>query len=245
MNKLIMVILCISIRCISFAQSLDTSVEVKLQIINQMTTSEGKLLKGLASSVSVINHSNKDVYVPSFNVIDVHIYDNSFSSWRELDLDAHYSHNGIDDPIPYLDEFDPKKTLYDVRDNDITKYYLEYIKSFDWSQKGIYETYLGSKQTRRLWGKHLFLKANQEVDNIQVFPIDRLLTKKTDYKITFNTESRDAAMFDATKSIFYPPCPSSIMGYQIYMPNKLVCSPIYYSTQTTIMPVVPNNTITP
>ncbi len=244
MNKLIMVILCISIRCISFAQSIDTSVEVKLQIINQMITPEGKLLKGLALSISVINHSNKDVYIPSFNVIDYHVYDNSSSSWRELDLYAHDSHNGAD-TIPYWNENEITKRLYDVRDDDITKYYFEYVKSFDWSQKGIYETYLGGKQTRRLWGQHLFLKANQEIDNIHVSPIDRMLTKKTDYKITFNTEPRDTAMFDATKSVFYPPCPSNIMGYQIYMPNKLVCNPVYYSTKTSIMPVLLNNTITP
>ena len=79
------------------------------------------------------------------------------------------------------------------------------------------------------------MKAKEEIDHYEVYPVGKLLKKKTDYKITFNTEPRDKTSMLKDKSqelpTLYLPHPNNIKGYEIYMPNKIVSNTIYFSTK--------------
>lgn len=230
MRKILLIyFLLTKIHSTCFAQSIDTSVEVRLQIIIKQ---DKRLIGGLALGISVINHSDKDIYIPNFNRIGIHFYDNSSSFWRELDL---YALDGSGN-IPYWASNEVLKRSYNIPDNIISTYYKDYIKSIHNYQEIIYENYLGEKQKMHLLGEHLFLKAKQGIDNYCVLPIDKLLSKKVDYKITFNTEIRDSVVVDKSISDFYPVCPAQILIYHIYTPEKLVSNTIYFSTKDSIAP---------
>src|SRR4051812_16826445 len=69
------------------AQSPDSVVEVRLQLLQQ---TDGKAVKGLSVSVTIINHSNEDIYIPRFELFSsyagIHYYEGTDEKWREIDI---------------------------------------------------------------------------------------------------------------------------------------------------------------
>ena len=212
-----------------FSQNIDTTVEVRLQIIKQIVNSNSKIMNGTALSVSIINHSNKDVYIPGFSWIRVHFYDNSAGFWREISLGCKYDYI---DTIPY--NKGGKRPCQEIAPrNDIAKYYFTYVNSLCYKQRDILRECLGKdiykSSNVNIYGDHLFLKAREEIDNYDVISIDNLFTKQTQYRISYNTEISDKLIFDKTHADFFPPCPDKLLNYQIYMPDKLVSNTVYFS----------------
>ena len=221
----------ISMLSTCFSQNLDSSVEVKLQLLRQVVKPNGDTVHGLAVSVSIINHSNKNVYIPGFSSIQVHYYDNSDSVWREINLGCKDYHNSIS----FSDGGRSPCEIW-PSDNDISTYYKGDVHIIHKLQRDILASCLGKNIYVRtippthIYGDHLFLNAKQIIDNYWVIPIENLFFKRTQYQITFNTEKIDRYMLEKHMEHF-PPQPNQLERYQIYMPDKIVSNVIYFSTK--------------
>ena len=226
MKNIILFFLAIGFVTFVSAQKNDSSIEVHLQIIKQVVNPNGETLKGFALSVSLINHSDSDFYIPNFSSISVHYYKNKSSIWRKIDVDG----NEYDTVPSSKGGRHPSTSGYSH--NKISNYYMSYEDSIYKIERSIFDNYLGIKL--RFPGNHLFLRAKQEIDNYWVLPIDFLFTKKGEYRITFNNEEEDRAMFDVKKSVLFLPILNQILDYHIYMPDKLVSNVIYFSTSDSV-----------
>ena len=216
-------------RSTCFAQNIDSTVEVRLQLIHQISNSNSKVMNGTAISVSIINHLNKDVYIPGFSWIGVHFYDNSAGFWQEINLGCNKYYI---DSIPYSKG--GRRPCQEIATrNDIAKYYINYVYSLRMKQRDILYNCLGKDIYKilqaNIYGDHLFLKANEVIDNYHVISIENLFMKQTQYRISFNTGTDDKLIFNKNKADLFPPCPEKLLKYQIYTPNKLISNTLYFS----------------
>lgn len=226
----------------SNAQSPDSTIEIRLKLMQQTS---GNLVKGLALSVSIINHSDQNIYIPNFDLFasysGIHFYQNEKDLWREIVIMEHNyyqphtntgtkTYNGrtiiIEDEVPvFFDE------------NDISKYFKQTVREQNNFQRNIIKAYCEkANQHINEWigdSEPLFLKAKEELNNFMVYDIDYLLSKEFNYKISFNSEPRDT-FFQYRDSVMnykpYKVFPDHIFEYKRYLPRIIISNTIYYTT---------------
>lgn len=223
------------------AQSPDSTIEIRLKLMQQ---TDGNLVKGLALSVSIINHSDQNIYIPNFPLLaeysGIHFYQNEKDVWREIDIMKHEY---------YQSDTKPKTRIYNgikihidddtpvfFSDKDISKYFKQTVNQQYDFQSNIHKAYFekANQHIDYCFGSEpLFLKARQELNNFMVTDIDYLLSKEFDYKISFNSEARDTLSHFRDSIMNYKPYrafPDHIFEYKRYIPRIIISNTIYYTT---------------
>jgi len=234
-----------------FAQSGGDKIEIRLNLL------EGKNEKGVAEyalGVSIINHLNKDIYIPNFNLFasysGVHFYQKEKDRWVEVSPETHdYVHlksminadgdsvlleipNGVYFAEPYgghslSQQFRAYTARLNNRQDSIVK--AVYNSAADHHGLSVFEVKGGEQP--------LFLKANQVLDNFLVRNLDYLSNPKMDYKISFNTEARDSIKYyrdslsylNHLKKYGHLHYPAYIDNYGLFYPTEIISNVIYFT----------------
>jgi len=252
MKNLFITLLFMTVTNYLFAQNNKNSntIEVHLNLLED-NNSQG--LKEYALSVSIINHLDKDIYIPDFEnfvvIGGIHFYQKEKDGWKEIDPSRHdYYHplkpptaqviingktiSGEGDVYFYSDENELSKS-YKNNNNKLFTHQDSIVKAFYNSSADHH----GLPVTVKYGDIPLFLKANQKIENLLVRSLDYLSTKKMDYKISFNSESRDSMRY-YQDSIVYSrfskrkeklPYPKFIDGYQVFYPKNIISNTIYFT----------------
>ncbi|MBB2145723.1 hypothetical protein GM921_09515 [Pedobacter sp. LMG 31464] len=217
---------------ISFAgfSQVQKPIEVQFKMLENKT-STGK--KEIAMSVSIINHTDKAIYIPGFDLFasfsGVHFYQKEGKVWKEINIDTHtYQLDPETNKINHT-------TFYDDA-NSLSKKFspnIRYLRNYQDSLLKAYTKVAPKEQTTILnvlnMQEPLFLKPGQRLDNYFVKSLDYLLTKKMIFKISFNSEPLDSLKY-YRGPYFYSrgsrvkqelPFPTKIFGYQVYYPKSI------------------------
>jgi len=213
------------------SQSTDSTIEVRLTLIQQ---TDSQKVKSLALAVSIINHSNKDLYIPGFELYSVNYYKKTdTSAWREIDIGTHDYYQAPSCKIG------PVNTIM----NDYYARYLDQSNAVKATclnnrnlqfQRELTERYTKeAKLNRYIWslaGRPFFIKAGEEIKYYRIDAVDYLLNSHCDYKIAFNSEKRGRQFPTRERMEQYFHFPDMIYGYALYFPKSFIANIIYYTT---------------
>ncbi len=202
----------------------DSSIELNIQLIEDTRSGE------LALNVKVFNHSGKDIYIPTISYSTVHLYEQSDSGWKEMDL---YTHT----PYPRSLASQVGYHTADIgeivrRGNDVTKYYSVESTRFFSRQFHIIDAFCQQNpaiQKSAILGKVVFLKAGEEAAYYLLIPMDYLKQQPKNYKISYGTEARDPATIDRDNRAVLQ-LPEKIFSFERYVPGPLKANTLYYSS---------------
>lgn len=203
--------LALLLNCLPFAGPGDSTVEIRLEILQQ---TGGTAVKNLALGISIINHTDRDVYISGL------ILDSCLSLCRERE--------GVfvpDTLRDYREEFAPP--LFLPTTNEITGMFpLRSDILFTEEQKNpVLTAYC---RTERLSLKDwlvadhypLFLKAHQRMDKAASVGLNHILKRdNTLYRIRFAPRTPQPAF-----------TPREIMGYALVKQAELEVNTLYYHT---------------
>jgi len=207
----------------------DSSVELRFQLIEQKNADH------LALDVQIINHSAKDIYLPSINFLTIHLYALSDSGWNELHQYTHtpYPKNN-DDPALHAG-------ISDIRfqGNAITNRYKNIIdESYRFRRTlvdSFYTQHPPATNEGKLFREMLhatppyFIKAGEAQSHALMIALDDLWLKPpTTYRISYATGSYDERTINGSRQrlMFLP---TTFNGYNRWLGN-IWSNTLYYST---------------
>jgi hypothetical protein len=235
MKYLITLLLIIASAFASFSQE-NKEVEVRLVLVQ---TNYQNSLPNLTLVVSVINHSNKNIYVPSFALLasaaGIHYYEKVSNNWREFSILTRdyykvYTSKKVGNAI-----VDDDPVFYNTY-NEVSHQLKDSVKKNTKFQDSIFNIIGHGKNQNSPWltnNQPLFLPAHQEIKYLWVTDLAYLLTKKADYKIAFNTEARDSiyAFRDSiSKGRPIVRFPAKLQEFNRFSPQKIISNALYFST---------------
>jgi hypothetical protein len=253
MNKLLIALFLCILSSHALGQGQQPKIEVRLKMIEQ---ENNKGSKDLALGVSIINHSNSDIYIPHFELFasfgGIHFYQKEGGVWREIDIFTHDYKQLLKCIVTEKDGVrivaDPFSFYSDH--NQLTNSYKRSVAQKNAHQDSLFNLYVSQNFAPKdinivTWydEKPLFLKAKQQLENYAVFGLDYLLTKKMEYKISFNSEPTDSLRY-YRESIAYVgslgkkellPYPKSIFGYQVFYPKDILSNTIQFTNNTILV----------
>lgn len=237
-----------------YAQDTNLPVEIRLKLIEE---NNDKGVKELSLSVSIINHSGLDIYIPNFKLYaigaGIHFYQKEGGLWREIDINTQNYYKPI---VPHrqivgkdtIMSYHGNGPVYSVN-NSITKKYMKYTYQLSRNQDSIIQSFYNSApdhhQIDKIYTedkKPLFLKAKETLNNYYVRNVDYLLTKKMAYKIAFNSELRDSLRYfreprvysDRIKKYVELNFPEYIYEYKLFYPKEIKSNIIYYTNKEVV-----------
>jgi hypothetical protein len=190
---------------------LDSLVEIRIKLIEEVNVASGK---NIALSVSIINHSNNDVYLPGLKNVGyysgLHLYIKEMGKFNEIDLLGQ--------------KIESNSSMFMYTGNAITSYLWDMASFERHSQDSLIKIFcqsqgLSLEKLHVSGGQPLFLKSNQELDDFETYNIEHISKKIGDYKICFAPVKVDSAY-----------SPEDILGYKRYDQNMIESNVIYYST---------------
>jgi hypothetical protein len=192
------------------AQSASPGVELRLNLIQGVG---GSSIKSLVLSISVINHSDSDLYIPGLRYM---IYKGGVDLYRE--------ENG---QFVAIDILGMRQNVHPVLPPDtgnvITDFYSKDLTPMYHQQDSLLAAFCRNNrlsiQDWRIPGNQpLFLKAGQQLDNFVIINIDHTWKKTGQYKIEFDANSADPA--------YSPP---EIIGYHRFSTARIKSNTLYFS----------------
>lgn len=198
----------------------DSILEIQLKLIQK---SEGTTIKHTGLSISIVNHSNEDIYIPGFyikTVTCVSIYEKKDSQFIKIDLFGKGNNSkwefSADNSVTISESFS-------YTGNEITEILNKKIGKIYESQDSIVQLLISSDSTHKNdWVdpfiKPIFIKAHQRLEDFHVFNIDHLFKEKMEYRISFELSDYDDDDF-----------PTKALEYKKYNPKFLKSNTIYYS----------------
>jgi hypothetical protein len=227
-----------------FAQS--HPIEIHLSLLEK---NDEHGVKELALSTSIINPSDKDIYLPNFELFasysGVHIYEKDGKVWKEINPDTHdyvkpikppIRQNGryvpIDEPIFYNDE-NSFTNIYKKSNNVNSRYQDSLIKTYYNSSPDHHQLSIFTINDEL----PLFLKAKQKIDDYMVRSLDFLLKKQKEYKICFNSEAGDTLKYYRSPRVYSNKkkkfdelhYPEKIYGFNLYYPTNIISNIINFN----------------
>jgi hypothetical protein len=213
MNKRLMILLSIVTMAFSIrlpAQPANSGVELRLNLIQGVG---GSSIKSLVLSVSVINHSDSDVYIPGLRYM---IYSGGVDLYRE--------ENG---KFIAIDMLGIQRNVHPVMvpdtDNVVTSFYSKDLSPMYRQQDSLVvafcrNNHLSTRDWRIPGNQPLFLKAGQQLDNFVIINIDHTWKKTGQYKIEYDANGVDSAY-----------SPSEILGYRRFPTGRIKSNTLYFS----------------
>jgi hypothetical protein len=192
------------------AQSADSGVEMRLSLIQGVG---GRSIKSLALGVSIINHTNSDIYIPGLKSMPyaagINLYQEENGKFVKIDI------LGV--------RADIHPAIFPDSGNAITDIYWKKIPVELQRQDSIIlafcrDNHLPAEKWKRPGNQPLFLKAGQHLDNFQVFNMDHTWKNTGQYKIVFAPGSVDPAY-----------SPAEISGYRRFPSSLVTSNSIYYN----------------
>jgi len=207
----------------------DSSVELRFQLIEQKNSDH------LALDVQIINHSAKDIYLPSINFLTIHLYALSDSGWSEL---YQYTHT----PYPKTNDYTALHAGNpDIRflGNAITNRYKTMMDESYRSGKKLVDSFFTQNPPTTNEGKLFremlhatppyFIKAGEAQSHALMIALDDLWLKPaTTYKISYGTGPRDEKTINGAKQRLTS-LPATFNGYSRWLGN-MWSNTLYYST---------------
>jgi hypothetical protein len=205
------------------AQPADSAIEIRLKIIQG---TEGNRIKDLALSVSIINHSSDNVYIPYLRLVgylhDIHLFRRQGSSFEEIDL--------LGQATTPPEEGTPMFTL---TGHAVTRYYRRSTSEEARGQDSIIRVFYDSLHNPIVYPRPhlkvsevnmpkdqpLFLKARQELDNFKVMDIEHILAQPGEYKICWTPRKNETGTW-----------PSDFAGYRLYPLPMVTANTIYFDS---------------
>ncbi len=204
--------------CNAYGQSEQEPLEVQLKIINHKRGSINTLL-----AVSVFNHSQKNIYVPSFDFYDVYIYEKTDTGWRGFNIfDGKYN----DEPINHHIVSPENSEIYECCYNkDFLKERKKQSSLWDTycRQSGMPDTYI------QKLGTALFIKAGENIENYSVYDISYLSLRPGKYKIVYSA----SFLYKNIASESKWKLPNKIFEYERYNLPTETKQVMYYETKDT------------
>lgn len=207
----------------------DSSVELRFQLIEQKNADH------LALDIQIINHSAKDIYLPSVNFLTIHLYAQSDSGWTELHP---YTHT----PYPKTNDYPALHAgISDIRflGNAITNRYKNRIDESYRSRRTLVDSFYTQHPTATTEGKLFremlhatppyFIKAGESQSHALMIALDDLWRKPaTTYRISYATGSYDEKTINSSRQRLMS-LPATFNGYNRWLGN-MWSNTIYYST---------------
>jgi hypothetical protein len=107
----------------------DSTIELRFQLIEKTSSAQ------LALAVEVINHSDKDLYIPNISSLTFHLYQQSEGGWQEIDFYTH-RHYPPGEKMAILHPTDLRGF-----ENEVNRYYKDSVNQFYHSQNAIIAEY--------------------------------------------------------------------------------------------------------
>lgn len=198
----------------------DSILEIQLKLIQR---TDGNSVKNTALSISLINHSNEDIYLPEFfikTITNVYLYKKRNNQFVKIDLFG----EGNDSKWEVSsDSIITVKESFSYQGNEITKILHKNAEKNYKYQDSIIQLLISLDSSRQYnwkdpFNKPLFIKANQTLDNLQVFNIEHILKKQADYRISFEFDQVETTNF-----------PDEVLKYKKYIPKFIRSNTLYYS----------------
>jgi hypothetical protein len=210
MTKLFLILLYLltHIVPISKAQINDSSVEVRLKIIEGVN---GFNIKNLTFGISIINHSDKDIYLTNLRHIGyyhgIHLAKKQNDAFIETDL-LGQSHN-------------EEAAVFTYKGNTVTRI-IKYKNNIEARKQDSllklslnqYQQYLDSDRTNL----PIFIKAKQQLNDFEAINLEHILKESNEYKIYFSP------LIEKNK------WPSHLNGYSLYSQDAIVSNILFIST---------------
>jgi hypothetical protein len=219
----IIVTLSVLLPAAGFAQQADSGVELRLKLIQ---STEGSHIRNLVLSLSVINHTSGDVYVPMLRLLgylhDIHLYRRQTNGFTEIDLLGQQPPGGGD-------------AIFSYSGTSVTHYYwknsMSMLRQQDSLIRLLYDSlhnpvvmpkpHMKMSEINIPQDQPLFLKAGQHLDNFQTLNIEHILRQSGEYKIDWRQGKESLTVWPAT-----------FLEYKLYRPARIIANPIYFDNLT-------------
>ncbi|MBS1602560.1 MAG: hypothetical protein JST42_07815 [Bacteroidetes bacterium] len=211
------------------SSSPDSSVELRFQLIEQKNSDH------LALDVQIINHSAKDIYLPSINFFTIHLYALSDSGWDELRQFAHTAYPRTNDnPALHAGAMDIR-----FLGNPITNRYMNKMDESYRSRRKLVDSFYRQNPPTTNQGKFFsemlntappyFIRAGEAQSHALMIALDDLWLKPaTTYRISYGTGSFDEKNIAGGKQRLMD-LPAIFNGYTRWLGN-MWSNTLYYST---------------
>jgi hypothetical protein len=201
-----------------FAQSADTTVEIRLKLIQEM---QGSSVKSLALSISIINHSDRNIYVPDLRFIGylhgIHLFQKQAEGFEEMDLlgqrGSLWGKNGKLNG----------DQLFIIRRNNLSEFYWNKNRYEFQTQDSLIKLFYKDRDSiiykyNRPGNQPIFLKAREELNDFGVYSMDHILDSNIEYKIIFEPRKIDVQAW-----------PYEFLGYNKWPSSSIFSNILYYS----------------
>ena len=192
------------------AQSVSPGVELRLGLIQGVGGSE---IKSLVLSISVINHSDSDLYIPGLRYM---IYKGGVDLYRE--------ENG---QFVAVDILGLRRNVHPLLPPDtgnvVMDFYSKNLSPMYRQQDSLLAAFclhnnLSLQQWRIPGNQPLFLKAGKQLDNFVIINLDHTWKKTGNYKVEFDAGTADPA--------YSPPY---IIGYRRLDAARIKSNTLFFS----------------
>jgi hypothetical protein len=193
---------------------IDPFVEIRLKLIRQINSDS---TENIAVSISVINHTDNDIYIPCFDAgpyeSGIHLYEKRNEEFKNAKFDLlgqQISETNISSDAIYF--FHRKGISAQFHSNSLFERKVQdsILKVFGHKEK------ISISNWQRIGKRPLFLKAHQELDDFVVYDL-WFIKQPSEYKICF-----EPIEIDPTYS------PETILGYKRYDQGLIKSNAIYY-----------------
>jgi hypothetical protein len=190
----------------------DSTVEIRLKLLQQ---TDGVKIKNIALSISIINHTDKDIYIPGFDAgpyrSGIHVYEKKDGQYSEIDLLGQRNWHGGDARFIPLEK-------------EISRNYEKSHASERKNQDSILNLFCANQQLPignwiKSGHRPMFLKANRELTDFIVYDLNFLFKQKAEYKICF-----EPRQVELTYS------PDEILGYRRFNQDHIESNTLIYET---------------
>ncbi len=204
--------------------SYDSTVEIQLRLIEERKTGQ------MALAIALINHSDKDIYIPNISGNNFHLYAQTDSGWREMNIFTHRLYANADPQINMHEHFPDIGKL----ENEVTKRFRDSSYRSYLRQDSIYQQFYGGEgDTKKPHEKHfrsvIFLKGKETIPFYQLYPLDFKGAEFNSFSISYGTDTQDSTRTQnaATTALKLP---GTIFNFSRYIPGRIRANSIYFFT---------------
>jgi hypothetical protein len=189
----------------------ESGVEIRFRLLQQ---TDGSSIKNLAVSISIINHSNQDIYIPGFDAgpyrSGIHLYVKHVNGFEQMDLLGQPDWHGGD-------------ARFITQKKEISRYFDKKHLSEKVIQDSLLKVFCTGRQFSledwmKTGNKPLFLKGGQELGDYVVYDLNFILKQPGEFKIAF----------DHQMPVNYQYSPDLILTYKKVLPTVIESNTIYY-----------------